>query len=272
MNELLNELINVFIFLCLYMTATHSCKNINRNCIFSVQLTAVDDSDRLSNIISDIPFDPASQTLVDLLRLLRRRCLPRTDRPHRLVGNDDASPVLIPDVFLDRRQLPVADFVRRARLLFGQLLADAHDRVQAGRQRVGHLLAGQLVALAEEGPPLRMTDEDPAAAEVLDHHRTDLAGVRAVLNAETVLRGDANSLVQPVSDVLEVAERRTDDDLRLRICSAGVEEQYDVVDARPRPVHLPISADEKLPFTHIVVNKPGSGNVYRRMNTRKYLW
>ena len=100
------------------------------------------------------------------------RVPPGPDRPDRLVGDDRATRVEVRRGVADRRvaegrQDPV-DLAADHRLgptglALVELLADAHDRPEAGLDRPAQLATDELVGLAGVAAPLRVADDHPAS-------------------------------------------------------------------------------------------------------------
>ena len=86
---------------------------------------------------------------------------PGADRPHRLVGDDEVRPTV--DAVEAAARLADEHVVRLAGLALLQRLADAHDRLQAVRERGLHAPVHRLVGLAEELAPLAVADDDVLA-------------------------------------------------------------------------------------------------------------
>src|SRR2546422_2203961 len=132
--------------------------------------------------------EQAAQVPVDLAGLGRRRVDARPDGPDRLVGEDDLPELRRrqtrepgAQLTLDRREgEPLAPLLRR--------LADADDR----REPVGHgradLEIDHRVGLADLLAPLGVAEEHPAAADLDEHRRRDLAGMGASRLVVTRLR------------------------------------------------------------------------------------
>src|SRR3546814_48602 len=135
----------------------------------------------------------AADLLVHLRDVGRRGGAACADRPDRLVGDDEAARLHAHGdgalhLARDHRQglLGVA-------LLLG--LADADDGHQPGAERRLGLGAHLRIGLVVVGAPLGMADDDVAAADVAQHPRGGVAGVRARPGAVAVLaaEGDARS-------------------------------------------------------------------------------
>ena len=84
--------------------------------------------------------------------------------------------------------LAAEDVLGLARLALLVRLADARDHAQAGLERRRGPPGDRLVGLAEVLPPLGVADERAGDAELEQHRRRDLAGVRALAAPVHVLR------------------------------------------------------------------------------------
>ena len=105
--------------------------------------------------------------------------------------------------------------------------------------------ATSAIAFAVQRAPLRVADDDVAAAELGEHRRRDLAGVGARVVARAVLRAPVDrAAVQRVGDVVQVDRRNADRDL-------GVAERRRLQRGEQRfvaggaAVHLPVADDER---------------------------
>ena len=127
------------------------------------------------------------------LRLIRGGRAARADGPDRLVGDDQRADLLAGDAVEAGLDLAIEDGERGAGLAFGERLADADDRDEAGGDRRADLPVHGLVGLAEQGPPLRVADDHVLGAGLLDHRAADLTGERALALPVQVLRRDAQA-------------------------------------------------------------------------------
>ena len=109
------------------------------------------------------------------------------DRPDRLVRDDN--PADGRGVEAGERPLDLRghDRLGAARLPLLERLANAHDRHEAGGEGRLGLGVDDEVGLAGEHPPLRVTEDDVAAADVDEHLRRDLTGESAALLGVGVL-------------------------------------------------------------------------------------
>ena len=111
-----------------------------------------------------------------------------------------------------RRELARDDRLGLPGLALGERLADADDRRQAVAPAPPAAFSATSSSLSPwHCAPLRVADDDVAAAELGEHRRRDLAGVGARVVARAVLRapGDRRS---PCSDghLLQVRRRHAD--------------------------------------------------------------
>src|SRR5690606_8354792 len=110
-----------------------------------------------------------------------------SDGPDGLVGDHQLAGIVELQPLDDGPDLPAHHLLRLAAPALVQGLADAGDDADPFRQGRLGLPADVLVGLVEVGPPLRMPDDDVVAAQVFQHHRRDLAGVRPLVRPEDVL-------------------------------------------------------------------------------------
>ena len=108
------------------------------------------------------------------------------DRPHRLVRDDEVL------VLLEDGDLPPEHGFCLLALALLLELADAGDHEHAGLEGGGRAPRDRLVGLAEALPSLGVADDRAVHAELFQHRRGDLAGVRAVRIPVHVLRRDSD--------------------------------------------------------------------------------
>ena len=111
--------------------------------------------------------------------------------------------------------------------------------------RRGELAGNQLVGLAIQQPPLRVSDDHVLATDILQHRGGDFTGERAVRVGTYVLATEAERCVpQHAPDLLEVDERRTHDAVGTRV---GRVLRHELLDEPrilgARAVHFPVSRD-----------------------------
>mmetsp|Transcript_30987 Transcript_30987/g.64961 ORF Transcript_30987/g.64961 Transcript_30987/m.64961 type:complete len:294 (+) Transcript_30987:307-1188(+) len=213
-------------------------------------------ADLIGSLLVDIGGDPLTQSLVRLLRLLRRGGHPSADGPHGLVGDDHARLVL--ERLEDRDDvLQLVDALGDGRLqpllADGERLADAEDAHQPLLEDVRQLGRHQLVALlrcgqAELAAALRVSDQAALEAEV-DHlvHR-HLARVRPAPREVAVLRRDHNARLELVVHQADVQVGRADVHVALvQRGSARREVGDELRELRLlRGVALPVASDNRL--------------------------
>lgn len=139
---------------------------------------------------------------MDLLGLLGGGDLAGADGPDGLVGDDDLAPV--GDLGLQGGELGGDDVEGLAGLALVQALAATPYDADAVLGGVLGLGGHDLVALAEDRSPLRVAQDGPVDAAVLEVLDRDLAGEGAVWLVEDVLGGDADVLLDLLTDEEEI--------------------------------------------------------------------
>ena len=103
---------------------------------------------------------------------------------------------------------------RLARVALGQRLADADDRREARASAARAFRLTRRVRLAEQLAPLAVADDDVLAARVGQLRRRHLAGERAFVLPEAVLRGDRDrAVLEPLRDRVQRREAGRDGDV-----------------------------------------------------------
>ena len=133
-----------------------------------------------------------------------------------------------------------------ARQALNTALADAENDVHAVVERVLHFAAYVEVALLEDLPVLRVADDGPGDAYVLQHLRVRLPGVGARPEFRYVLCTDSHvRVLQLIYHHAGVDHRRRDDDVTLGLLYLQVlgklAEGLDIVLFAGR---FPVSSDE----------------------------
>ena len=150
-------------------------------------------------VIGDAPPPQRSQAVTDRVGhrggVRARGVAPGPDRPHGLVGDDEARRGERGRVATleAAAQLGVDDLGLASGLAVREHLADAHDRTQPAGDRLVELLADELVGLARKRAPLGVAEDDPRG-EPCEHRDGDLARVGAGQLLVDVLRPDADVL------------------------------------------------------------------------------
>src|SRR5690606_8727798 len=152
----------------------------DRGDVRGLHRAAVEDAGRVREVRVVEVAQGAADRAADLLRVLGRRDLARADGPHGLVGDDERRELRGGETrerALDLRER-VGDLL--ARLADVQTLAHADDRGDALTHGGDDLLVDQRDRLAVVLAALGVADRDVAHAELGEHRRRDLAGVRAL--------------------------------------------------------------------------------------------
>ena len=119
------------------------------------------------------------------------RIAPRSDRPDRLVGDDDVAA-------LERRRDDRFDLIGKKsrdviRLADPQILADAEDRRESMLDRHRQSPRDQRIALAVDVAALGVADDDERRPAVEKHCRRDLTGQRPRAAIRAVLARERDS-------------------------------------------------------------------------------
>src|SRR5918995_3924479 len=134
--------------------------------------------------------------LMDLGCIIRCCVLPRTDGPHRFIGEHHLAPGLDLESLQHRTDLAHDDLLGAPSVSFRECLTDAHQRGNAGGERRPGLPGHLLVGLAEKVPAFRMAHERKARARLYDHRDRDGSGISAPGLPMNILR--ANGDVRPI--------------------------------------------------------------------------
>ena len=109
--------------------------------------------------------------MVDLIGLLVGRRLAGTDRPHRLICNDNMPQLLGGHTGQRLLHLNGNGLPGDIRFPLLQRLAYAQNNLQAAFQRRAHPLGHRLIGLAKVLPALAMPDNDILHPQLLQHRR-----------------------------------------------------------------------------------------------------
>lgn len=188
----------------------------------------VQDARLLRCLGRDLLLQPLTDGSVDLLGLLSGGDLTGTnspteisirvprlkgdgDSPDGLVGDNDLRPVL--DHGSNGPELVGDDFDGLARLTLLQTLANAQNDAETAVNGSLGLAGDKLVVLLEDDPTLRVAEDGPGDASVLELIDGDLTGEGAVGLVVDVLSGDLEALAQVLAGQGQVQRRGSDDDL-----------------------------------------------------------
>src|ERR1017187_4256001 len=151
--------------------------------------------------------NPLPDGRADLLGVLRRGYLARSDRPDRLVRDHDPGDLLARQAF--QAAVELADAVREvvAGLPDHERLADAQHRCHLVRGDSPYLGVDQRVVLVVVLAPLGVPGQDVAAAQLGQHPAADIAGVGAVLVRRDVLCAVGELELVALDEGLHAAQR-----------------------------------------------------------------
>src|SRR5579884_440107 len=212
---------------------------------------AVQDAHLLRGLRGDTFREPAADRADDLLRVGRGGHLAGADRPDRLVRDHG-----LLDLLRGKARERAVELGQRVRDVFARLadlqpIADAHDRAHAAAERRLGLGRDQFVGLAVVLAPLRVPDHDVRAAELGQHGRGDLSGVRARGVLRDVLRAVLDLQLVAVDQGLhraQVGERGEHRDLDRGVVLVG-QGEGELLDVRDGlevvEVHLPVARHQR---------------------------
>jgi hypothetical protein len=182
---------------------------------------------------------------VHLLRLLLGCGTAGSDRPDRLVGDHGIGEACGPDKLEHRGQLAGDDRLGLPGLALLKGFTDAEYRHQAGMQGGGELARDQFAALIVVLAALGVADQTIAGTHLVQHGRTDLTGVGALLIAADVLctKGQAG-LAEVFDQLTQVGHRRQDDHLHPALGQPGSDLPQQFGGELTAAVQLPVSSDD----------------------------
>lgn len=157
---------------------------------------------------------------MDLLGLLLGSDLAGSDGPDGFVGNDNVLPVLLLDGGGNGLELALDDIVGDVLLALLEGLTDTSDDLEARVEGRLDLVSYELVRVAEERAALRVAEDDPWDAGVLDLLGGDFTSEGARLLAVRVLGRDLDGLLDVTGDVEEVQGGGRNDDLCVLVLRA----------------------------------------------------
>mmetsp|Transcript_15404 Transcript_15404/g.41355 ORF Transcript_15404/g.41355 Transcript_15404/m.41355 type:complete len:237 (+) Transcript_15404:503-1213(+) len=186
-----------------------------------------------------------------LFCLFRCGYLARPDRPHGLVSDHHLAPVV--DFGGESLHLSLAHSDRLPSLALFQKLSNAEDHPESLLKRVRGLVRNKLVRLVElwDVAPLGVAQNDPVAADVLDHFGRHFTCERAAAFYPAVLSSHGPVGTKLVARGREIWERRTERDFNLSVSLGCLVERSDEVFQRLFvAVAFPVPPHEKRPRHH----------------------
>ena len=176
--------------------------------VLSVDAAAVQDPGLVGDLVTNVGHEPLADGSVNLLGLLDGGDLAGADGPDGLVGDDDVLPVA--NLGGDSSKLALDHLDSLARLALLERLAAAPDDADATLGSNLSLVGDDLVRLPEDGPALRVAEDGPVDATVLELGDADLAGEGAVGLVKDVLGGNLDARLEVLAHEEEVESRRSD--------------------------------------------------------------
>ena len=176
--------------------------------VLSVDAAAVKDPGLVGDLVTNVGHEPLADGGVNLLGLLDGGDLAGADGPDGLVGDDDVLPVA--NLGGDSSKLALDHLDSLARLALLERLAAAPDDADATLGSNLSLVGDDLVRLPEDGPALRVAEDGPVDATVLELGDADLAGEGAVGLVKDVLGGNLDARLEVLAHEEEVESRRSD--------------------------------------------------------------
>lgn len=150
---------------------------------------------------------------MDVLGLLGGGDLAGANGPDGLVGDDDLAPVL--DLVRDSLELLGDNVDGGAGLPLLEALTAAQDDANAAVERSLGLAGDESVVLLEDGAALRVTEDGPCDAAVLELLGRDLTSEGTVGLVVDVLSGDLKALAEVLTGQEEVERGGSNDNLCL---------------------------------------------------------
>jgi hypothetical protein len=150
--------------------------------------------------------------LVNVLGIIRGGSKTSTNSPNRLISNDNVGPVL--DLLNDGINLSVDNVNGLVSVTLLKGLANAENNAKTVIKSKLGLVSNKLVRLLDDGTALRVAENDPLGANILNLLNRDLTGKGTAGLVESVLgsNGDSGSL-QVLLGPQKVGSRRRDDNL-----------------------------------------------------------
>lgn len=139
------------------------------------------------------------------------KCRQGRNSPNGLISNNNLAPVL--DLIRNSLELRSDNLNRLVRLPLLEALTTAQNHAESAVQRSLGLGGNKLVVLLKDDTALRVAEDGPCDAAVLELLRRDLAGEGAAGLVEDVLCGDLEALAEVFAGEEEVEGWRGDDDL-----------------------------------------------------------
>lgn len=133
------------------------------------------------------------------------------DLPDGLVGNDDLAPVL--DLVRNSLELLGDDVDGGAGLPLLEALTAAQDDADAAVERSLGLAGDESIILLQDGAALRVAEDGPCDAAVLELLSGDLTGEGTVGLVVDVLSGNLEALAKVLAGQEEVERGRSNDNL-----------------------------------------------------------
>ena len=170
--------------------------------VLATDTATVEDAGLISNLVANVGPEPLADGLVHLLGLLNRGDLASANGPDGLVGDDNFGPII--NLGLDRSKLLLDYRNSLAGFTLLERLAAAPDDIDAALGGELGLGSNYIVRLAQDGPPLRVTEDGPADAAVLELRDADLAREGTVGLVKDVLSSNFDVVLEMLAHEEEI--------------------------------------------------------------------
>lgn len=171
----------------------------------------VDDACRLGSLLADLLGQPLADSSVNLLCLLRRGHLARTNGPDGLVRNHNLAPVL--DLLGHGTELVRDDLDRLAGLTLLERLAAAQNHAEATIECGLGLARHESVGFLQNHTTLAVAEQSPRDVAVLELSHRDFTSKGTVGAVKDVLRRNLDAWAEVLPGEKEVEEWWGNDDL-----------------------------------------------------------
>lgn len=214
--------------------------------VFTVDRTTILNTGLSADFLRHILAQPATDKSMSILSNFRSSSLTSSNCPNRLIGNDDAAPVLYRA--LECFKLSLQDIIGLLSLSLSKGLTDANNRVETNFLSLRDLGSDQFIGLTVVSSSLRVTDNDPVDIEIFQLVSADFTGESTLSASAHVLTGNLDLSVEQSLHGSDMNGDRSDDNFELIIAEGSlVEDIVDkILDGLDSTVALPVTTDDHL--------------------------